>query len=126
MDAVEKIDLDDPDVEMDMTGRLFHRGELHTGEVVEYLGEALVNQETYVEGRPDGLSRSWYTDGAVESEGTLRRGRPTGVFREWHPNGVLKSRQVFDEAGLVLTEEERWDESGRRKRNWKLAENEPA
>ncbi|MFD6182135.1 toxin-antitoxin system YwqK family antitoxin [Streptomyces goshikiensis] len=121
MDAVEKIDVDDPDAEMDMADRLFHRGEPYTGEVVEYLGGALVNQETYVEGRPDGLSRSWYKDGTAESEGTLRRGRPTGVFREWHPNGVLKSRQVFDEAGLVLTEEERWDESGRQTKNWKLS-----
>ncbi|MFD9470114.1 toxin-antitoxin system YwqK family antitoxin [Streptomyces goshikiensis] len=120
---IDVIDVDDPDVEMDMAERLFCRGELYTGEVVEYLGGALVSQETYVEGRPDGLSRSWYKDGTLESEGTLRRGRPTGEFREWHPNGVVRSRQVFDEAGLVLTEEQSWDESGHQTKAWKLAEN---
>lgn len=119
MDALKKIDVDDPDVDMDDAQRLFYEGELYTGEVAEYQGEALVSLDTYVEGRPYGLSRSWYQDGVLKSEGTLQGGRPVGEYREWHQNGMLKSRQVFGEAGYDLLEEQQWDEAGRQTKAWK-------
>ncbi|MET9320878.1 hypothetical protein ABZX75_11940 [Streptomyces sp. NPDC003038] len=122
MDALRKIDVDDPDVDMDDAQRLLYRGELYTGEVIEYLSGVLVSQDSYVSGLQDGLSREWYKDGTLRSEGTVRRGRPRGEFMEWHPNGVLKSRQIFDDSGLVLKEEYEWDETGRPTRAWTLTE----
>ncbi|MGW5342378.1 toxin-antitoxin system YwqK family antitoxin [Streptomyces sp. NPDC004050] len=123
MDALRKIDIDDPDVDMDEAQRLTYRGELYTGEVVEYLGGSLVSQESYASGIRDGLSREWYKDGRLRAEGVVRRGRPRGEFLEWHPNGVLKSRQVFNDSGMVLEEEYEWDETGRQTRAWTLTEN---
>jgi antitoxin component YwqK of YwqJK toxin-antitoxin module len=111
-DTLREIDIDDPDVDMDEAQRLLYRGELYTGEVVEYLSGARVSQDSYASGLQDGLSREWYKDGTPRSEGTARQGRARGVFMEWHPNGALKSRQVFDDSGLVLKEEYEWDEAG--------------
>ncbi|MER6786836.1 hypothetical protein ABT330_19845 [Streptomyces sp. NPDC000658] len=41
-DSTRRIDVDDPEVNMDDAQRLLYRGELFTGEVTEYLGNALV------------------------------------------------------------------------------------
>ncbi|MFI6524926.1 toxin-antitoxin system YwqK family antitoxin [Streptomyces uncialis] len=106
------IDIDGPDVDMDDGLRLFYKGEPYTGEVVEYLGDALVSQETYAEGRPNGRTRQWYEDGVLRAEGTHTGGRLKGEFKEWHPNGVLKCRQLNSENGMSVLEDDRWDEDG--------------
>ncbi|MER5812500.1 hypothetical protein ABT143_30675 [Streptomyces sp. NPDC002033] len=116
-----KIDIGDPDVDMDDAQRLLYKSQLYAGEVVEYAGGSLVSQDSYVSGRQDGISREWYKNGVLRSEGVVRAGKPQGEFREWHSSGTLKSRQVFDDTGL-LREEELWNEAGHRTRSWRLAE----
>ncbi len=110
----EIIEIDDPDVDIDDGLRLHYKGELYTGEVTEHLGDALVSQETYVAGRPNGPARQWYEDGTLRFEGTHIGGRLKGEFKEWHPHGVLKSRKVMSDNGMSLLEEAHWDEDGRR------------
>ena len=44
--------------------------------------------------KSNGVTRSWYANGQLESEGTLIHGRMDGVVREWHPNGVLKKEET--------------------------------
>lgn len=109
----DRVDIDSPDVDMDDGSRFFCKGELYTGEVVEYLGDALVSQETYVEGRPHGRTRQWYPDGTLRSEGTHVGGRLKGEAREWHPSGILKCRQLNSENGMSVLEDDRWDQEGR-------------
>ncbi|MEU6915635.1 toxin-antitoxin system YwqK family antitoxin [Streptomyces olindensis] len=119
MTAVQRIDIDDPEVDMDDSERLYHRGGPFTGEVTEHLGERLVSLDGYVDGYKNGPSREWYQDGTLRSEGTLREGMPVGEFREWHPNGALAARQVFADNGMTLLEEHTWDEQGRPTRSWR-------
>ncbi|MBT2492758.1 hypothetical protein J7E96_30465 [Streptomyces sp. ISL-96] len=120
MNSTNRIDVDDPEVDMDDAQRLLYRGELFTGEVAEYSSGSLVSLDKYTKGIQDGLSREWYADGTIRSEGTVRSGLPRGEFKEWHPNGVLASRKVFDEDGLTLREEFKWDEQGQPTRSWRL------
>ncbi|MER6129724.1 hypothetical protein ABT173_45650 [Streptomyces sp. NPDC001795] len=113
-----RIDLDDADVDLDYAQRLLYRGEPFTGEVVEYLGEALVSLETYEDGLRHGPNREWYKDGALQSEGMARRGRPVGISREWHANGTLASEKVFSEDGWTMLSVREWDENGQPTRVW--------
>ncbi|QUI31489.1 hypothetical protein H9W91_11870 [Streptomyces alfalfae] len=115
-----RIDIDDPEVDMDEAQRLLYRGELFSGEAVEYVGEKLISLDNYTDGMQNGLSLEWYEDGTLRSEGTVRMGLPCGEFKEWHPNGVLASRKVFDEDGTTLREEFTWDMSGQPLRSWRL------
>ncbi|MEU9322184.1 hypothetical protein [Streptomyces sp. NPDC048295] len=114
-----RVDIDDPEVDMDQGLRLLHRGELFTGEVEERLGGAVVGLDAYVAGVQHGPSREWYEDGTLRSEGTAREGRPVGASREWHPNGVLAAETEFSEDGMTMLAERRWDEEGRPAKNWR-------
>ncbi|MFF7854801.1 toxin-antitoxin system YwqK family antitoxin [Streptomyces sp. NPDC007904] len=120
MGSSRRIDIDEPDVDMDDAQRLLYRGEPFTGEVTEHLDGKLVSLDAYAEGVRNGLSREWYKDGTLRSEGTVRDGLPRGEFREWHPNGAPASRKVFADDGLTLREEHQWDEDGRPTRSWRL------
>ncbi|MFH9014094.1 toxin-antitoxin system YwqK family antitoxin [Streptomyces sp. NPDC017943] len=119
MTAVQRIDIDDPEVDMDNSERLYYEGEPFTGEVTEHFGEDLISLDTYVDGYKHGPSREWYRDGTLRSEGTLREGLPVGEFKEWHANGVLASKQVFADNGMTLLEDSKWDEEGRPTRTWR-------
>ncbi len=83
----------------------------------------LVSLDIYVDGIQNGLSREWYKDGTLRSEGTVYKGLPRGEFKEWHPNGTLASRKIFDDDGLTLREEFTWDEDGQPTRAWRLGDN---
>ncbi|MFB7916673.1 toxin-antitoxin system YwqK family antitoxin [Streptomyces sp. NPDC056061] len=112
MVSAQRIDVDDPDVDMDGNQRFRYRGALLTGELAEYSDGCLISLDEYTDGVPDGLSREWYRDGTLRSEGVARAGRAVGEFREWHPNGALGCRKFFDGAPASLREEETWDEHG--------------
>jgi antitoxin component YwqK of YwqJK toxin-antitoxin module len=122
MTSTHRIDIDSPEVDMDEAQRLLYRGDLFTGEAAEYLAGKLVSLDHYTDGVQDGLSREWYPDGTLRSQGQLREGMPCGEFKEWHANGVLASRKVFDNDGLTLREELKWDENGQPTRSWRLGD----
>lgn len=48
MAEVTRIDIDDPDVDMDQGQRVLYRGELFTGEAEERLGGVVVSLDSYV------------------------------------------------------------------------------
>ncbi|MEU0626655.1 hypothetical protein [Streptomyces sp. NPDC005989] len=122
MPDVTRIDIDDPEVDMDQGQRLLYRGELFTGEVEERLGGAVVSLDSYVAGVQHGPSREWYKDGTLRSEATAHEGRPVGVSREWHPNGVLAAEVEFSGNGMTMLAERRWDEEGQPTKNWRAGE----
>ncbi|MFJ8511078.1 toxin-antitoxin system YwqK family antitoxin [Streptomyces avermitilis] len=116
---MRRIDIDDPEVDMDPGQRLLYRGELFTGEVEERLGGAVVSLETYADGAPHGPSREWYKDGTLRSEATAHKGRPVGITRDWHPNGTLAAEREFTEDGLTMVSHREWDETGQPTRVWR-------
>ena len=118
MTTVERIDIDDSEVDMDYGGRVLYRGALFTGEVTEHSGDALISLDGYVDGVQHGLSREWYEDGTLRSEGTAHMGRPVGISKEWHPNGMLASERVFAEDGLTMLADRSWDTAGQPVKNW--------
>ncbi|MEV8206147.1 toxin-antitoxin system YwqK family antitoxin [Streptomyces sp. NPDC079189] len=122
MAEVTRIDIDDPDVDMDQGQRVLYRGKLFTGEAEERLGDVVVSLDSYVAGVQDGPSREWSKDGTLRSEGTARMGLPVGVSEEWHPNGTLAAEHVFTEDGLTLSADRQWDEKGRPTKNWRKDE----
>ncbi|MFC7843738.1 toxin-antitoxin system YwqK family antitoxin [Streptomyces sp. NPDC057382] len=119
MAVTQRIDIDDPQVDMDGSERLYYKGAPFTGEVAEHFDKSLVSLDTYVDGYRDGPSREWYEDGTLRSEGALSGGLPVGEFKDWHPNGVLAARRIFAENGLTLLEDHAWDEEGRPTRTWR-------
>ncbi|MCC2275384.1 MULTISPECIES: toxin-antitoxin system YwqK family antitoxin [Streptomyces] len=116
---MQRIDIDDPAVDMDASQRLLYQGKLFTGEVAEYQGEALISLDGYTEGIQDGPTLEWFPDGTKRSEGVMRMGFVSGEYLEWHPNGTLASRQVFSEDGKRLKEEYKWDVQGNPTRTWR-------
>lgn len=123
MTEVVRIDIDDPEVDMDYGGRLLYRGQLFTGEVTEHMGGVLVSLENYVNGVQHGISHEWYEDGTLRSEATAYLGRPIGVSKEWHRNGKLAAERVFADDGLTMLADRAWDEHGRLTRDWQKENN---
>jgi hypothetical protein len=119
MTEVKRINIDDPEVDMDMGQRLLYRGEPFTGEAEEFLGDARVCLENYVDGLQDGPSWEWYKDGALRAEVTVRKGRAVGIARRWHQNGVLASERVFSEEDGAFLSSREWDESGLPTKVWR-------
>ena len=117
MTSVERIDIDDPDVDMDEGLRLLYKGGLYTGETEEFMGNVRVSLETYADGVSDGPSFMWFQDGTLQSVATFRKGRQYGEAVAWHSNGVRARRLVFGGAGAPVSDES-WDESGRITSRW--------
>jgi antitoxin component YwqK of YwqJK toxin-antitoxin module len=107
-----RIDIMDPDVDLDMAQRYTYRGELYTGEAVEFGPNGkIVGLWTIENGLKDGPQKGWYADGTLESEGVSRRGLPIGQWRDWHPNGKLKTLSLFNDSGELLSVRE-WAPDG--------------
>ncbi|GGV97687.1 hypothetical protein GCM10015535_69540 [Streptomyces gelaticus] len=117
--TLPRIDIDDPQIEMDEGEVAFYQGEPFTGEVVEYQKGALVSLVTYKDGFEDGPSRKWYMDGTLRSEGVLRGGFPVGESKDWHPNGGLATRVLMSGNGLRQLEITEWDDEGNLTKEWR-------
>lgn len=58
----------------------------------------------------DGIMRTWYPDGNLESEFTYTRGQMEGKAQTWYLNGQIQFDGNYREGYLVF--ESRWDEEG--------------
>ncbi|GGZ80762.1 toxin-antitoxin system YwqK family antitoxin [Streptomyces echinoruber] len=116
---MRRINVGDPEVDIDYDHRLLYADEPFTGEAEEYLNGHRVSLAMYKDGYPDGPYREWYEDGVLRAEGVMRMGLVSGEFKRWHPNGVLAAKQVFAENGMTLLEDRTWDEHGRPTRTWR-------
>ncbi|HWC79488.1 MAG TPA: hypothetical protein VG756_05945 [Pseudonocardiaceae bacterium] len=109
----EPINVDDPEIDGDLSGRITYRGELFTGQTVEYHPKTgqRIGLTTYTDGVEDGPSKSWYPDGSLESEGVVKSGSAVGEWHEYHPNGRVRQLDVFDDQGRHQSRKI-WDENG--------------
>jgi antitoxin component YwqK of YwqJK toxin-antitoxin module len=115
---MRRIDIADPDVDLDYDQRLLYRGELFTGEVEENLAGHRVSLETYTDGHRDGPFHSWYKSGTRRSEGTMRRGFVSGESKSGHENGLLAQKRVHSADGKTPPALYAWDEEGHPTRTW--------
>ncbi|WP_030683892.1 toxin-antitoxin system YwqK family antitoxin [Streptomyces cellulosae] len=115
---MNRIDLDDSDVDLDYGLRLLYRGEPFTGEVEEYLAGHRVSLVTYKDGFRDGPFREWYKSGVLRAEGMMRMENLSGEYKSWHENGVLGMKKLHSADGGTPLSHCEWDEDGRPTRAW--------
>lgn len=120
MNAVRRIDINDPAVDMDAGQRLLYDGEPFTGEVVEGFMEDPTSLETYRDGWLHGPWRLWYGPGLPKAQGEFVNTGFVGEVLTWHYNGRLESRQLFSERSIELADYA-WDEDGNQTRAWTAA-----
>jgi antitoxin component YwqK of YwqJK toxin-antitoxin module len=109
---MNRIDLDDSDVDLDYGLRLLYRGEPFTGEAEEYLAGHRVSLVTYKDGFRDGPFREWYKSGVLRAEGTMRMESLSGEYKSWHENGVLATKKLHSADGGAPLSHYEWDEEG--------------
>lgn len=54
-----------------------------------YKDSALISKGSYVDGVPDGLWTSWYTNGQMKEEGHYKEGVKSGMWIEWYQDGEI-------------------------------------
>ncbi|WP_107421902.1 MULTISPECIES: toxin-antitoxin system YwqK family antitoxin [unclassified Streptomyces] len=118
MTSPKRIDIDDPEVDMDGGGNLSYKGEPFTGEVAEYAGDSLISLDEYADGVLHGKSQEWHLNGTLSSAGRAKHGHPVGTWKQWHPNGSIASERVFAAAGRTMLSDRAWDENGNLTREW--------
>ncbi|MFD7631317.1 toxin-antitoxin system YwqK family antitoxin [Streptomyces sp. NPDC059851] len=120
--TLERIDIDDPEVDGDYAQRLLYRGELFTGEAEEHLDGCRVGITRYTDGIKDGPYRHWYKSGVLQAEGVMRMGFLAGESLRWHANGTLAKKMISSEDGRFLLASYEWDEDGLPTRTWERTE----
>ena len=54
-------------------------------------------QQSYQNGKAEGVSLFWYANGQKGEEGTYRNGKPVGVWSRWESDGALRKKQNYNE-----------------------------
>lgn len=76
----------------------------------EYDNGQLEQENTYLEGLPDGLQREWHPNGQLKKESHAVRGLGSSKVTTWYENGQVQSIALY-EAGVKIEHKE-WDENG--------------
>ncbi|MFD3705575.1 toxin-antitoxin system YwqK family antitoxin [Nocardia sp. NPDC058658] len=81
----DAIDFHDPLLSIDWAAVAEYEGAPFTGAVIERIGTSgpIVSLETYVDGRRDGPTRTWYWDGSLRSTGQFSKGRAVGTWSDY-------------------------------------------
>ena len=73
--------------------RAFFHDVLFTGTAVMlYQNGEIATENNYVDGRQQGIQRSYHYDGTLWIEEEQKDGAPNGFYREWYENGQLASQ----------------------------------
>ena len=71
------------------------------------------SEETYLDGKRDGLATFWYENGQKEKEENWQGGKKEGVTTLWHANGQ-KSGDLYFENGKRQGKHTMWHENGQK------------
>ncbi len=58
--------------------------------------DRLLEELVYVNGKMEGMQRTWHRNGQLESEKVFKDGNYHGLHRDWHVNGQLKSECNYE------------------------------
>lgn len=109
-----RVELTRPELEL-RDGRLFRKGDnrpFHGFLVEHYPDGSLLSRSAIVDGRLEGPSEGWYTNGQLQVRETYRQGLVHGVRIKWYPDGTTQSMAHLVESqyhGMY----QRWHENGR-------------
>jgi antitoxin component YwqK of YwqJK toxin-antitoxin module len=68
------------------------------------------SEGTWKDGKEDGLSTHWWDNGQMGSEGPYKDGKLDGLHTEWYYNGQKKDELTFKDGKLISKKE--WNEDG--------------
>ena len=99
---------DAPDDDLDFDEDLIHtyRGELFTGVGYEESNGRRVSEIRYVNGRQDGVARSWHADGSLWEESSYRQNFRHGKHISYDTQGIARLEETY-EYGILLSRIER-------------------
>ena len=72
-----------------------------------------IYEQTFKDGKLDGLETGWYENGQMKSEGTFKDGKIDGLLTGWYENGQKKNEFTFKDGkydGLFTS----WYENGQK------------
>lgn len=99
------------DLDTDIDQRLTLNGIPFTGVAFEtYSNGQLREEQSFVDGIPEGFGRSWYANGQLADEGSSHRGAPHGIVRQYYDSGALK-QEALCEFGICIKRKQ-WDKCG--------------
>lgn len=100
----------DSQIDFDPELRFYYEGVPFTGITYADEPDGARSEITYKDGYQTGPERSWYSDGALESEAWYYANVPHGPNREYGADGTLISEKRYECGTLVSSR--RWDERG--------------
>ena len=111
-------------LDFDVNQFAFWEGKPFTGIAYDLMPDGHVWSELeYVDGREEGIGRTWYPSRQVKHDITYRHGGRHGPEREWFENGKLKSETIFEHT--INVKKRVWDEQGNLIRDFQLDEEDP-
>jgi len=73
----------------------------------------LSSEQTYKDGKLDGLSKEWYTNGQLSREGILKDGKKEGDFKWYYENGQISQEKKYKN-GKQVGKETGYHENGQK------------
>ena len=73
----------------------------------------MIREINYKDGILDGVWKSWYENGQLESEGIYKLDEPEGIWKSWYKNGKLHAEGLF-KTGLLISYKS-WFKNGNQK-----------
>ena len=112
------------DLDFDGNQFAFWEGKPFTGVAYDLMPDGQVWSEIeYIDGKEEGIARTWYPSRQVKHDITYRHGGRHGPEREWFENGNLKRETIFEHT--ITVKERVWDEQGNLIRDFELDEEDP-
>jgi hypothetical protein len=116
--GIDASDLDDPDLlgeileEAIEVSQVSTQESSYTGWTKKMHANGQVDNLTYyLEGKPDGLSVTWYAGGQMLMEAHFIDGKQDGLWTLWHENGEKKGQGKY-KAGVPVDLSKHWYASG--------------
>ena len=77
------------------------------------------SEETFKQGKKEGLETSWYSNGQKEREGNYKDGKKDGPRTRWHENGQVWAEGVYKDGKKIS--DKYWNSKGEPVDTWKEA-----
>tara|TARA_B100001093_G_C26853641_1_gene1026302 strand:- start:213 stop:590 length:378 start_codon:yes stop_codon:yes gene_type:complete len=103
------------DLTYDKINRLtYHSNKLFTGDCKSYyLTKNLKSDQSYTNGKDDGLWTFYFPNGKIQTKGTFNSGLRVGKWEYFHDNGLIFKENFYDMKGLKTGIWKTYDKNGK-------------